>query len=203
MQPPPPFTLYLQRDSSHSAKDALLYVYIPFFLTREDILTLSSVERLLCHAGEMDQWFKLTVSSTPPPLQEPFLTHLPLLFVLFLEKAMNVCFKEPCRALPWQNAKTWFSLNKLSARHTGCVLSSFPVQKAVGAAFMTLWKSTDSQVGKKGTRVVPWPAVCGCWKNIKDASHIPAAIPTDSKLCYLASSYAKPRDSDTNMWCIL
>lgn len=31
---PLPFTHYLQRDSSHSAKDALLYVYIPLSLKR-------------------------------------------------------------------------------------------------------------------------------------------------------------------------
>lgn len=40
---------------------------------------------------------KVTFSLTPPPLQDPFLPHPPLLLVLFVERAMNVCFKEPCR----------------------------------------------------------------------------------------------------------
>lgn len=59
---------------------------------------------------------------------------------------------------------------------------------------------------KQGTHVAPWPAVCGCWyrkEHWKHASHIPTSIPTDSKLCYLVSCYANPRDSDTKMWCIL
>lgn len=59
------------------------------------------------HCGEtaVSGWkngpvIKLTSSLTPPPLQDPFLLHPPLFFVLSLEKAMNVCFKEPCRMLP-------------------------------------------------------------------------------------------------------
>lgn len=57
---------------------------------------------------------KVTFSSTPPPLQDPFLPHPPLLFVLFVEGAMNVCFKEPRRMPPRENAETRSSLYELS-----------------------------------------------------------------------------------------
>lgn len=62
-------THYLQRDSLLSAKDALLYVYIPPLLTQEHMLMFFNFERLLCQTRLIKMIYFLTSSSqkeSPP-----------------------------------------------------------------------------------------------------------------------------------------
>lgn len=171
----------------------------------------------------MDRWLKWPPPWRPHLYRTPFFTHL-FHFSLFsfLETAMNVCFKEPCRTLPWENAAAWSSPSELSlssvpaavglkfcadARHTGSLVTSFLVQTPVGAADMTLVEIKKPPISKRGkggggqfNSLTKSLLLLKRERTLKATSHIPSA---NSELCYLVSCYANPRDSDTKMWCIL